>query len=138
LSKRVNCPHCHQALPDGSATSACPICGRELPPAVPLDAKPVEAAPTNWPVFFAVLLAPPAGCFFSLAMNLGILAAFLGCVGSLVSGVICARIIMEHLTVSGPKRGLVGLLIGVLFCGFSYFLSALGCSTASSVTHHGI
>ena len=92
----------------------------------------------SWLIFFVVLFASPVCCFIASALNLGILATWFGCAGSLIAGLVCTAILMRNLEVSGAKAVLLCFVIGVLMCGLSYFLSGLGCTAAASITHHEI
>lgn len=134
----MNCPHCQQLVPMDHPAASCPFCGKELslenPPMAPL-AQPLRA---NWPLFFAVLFAPPVCCFIALSLDVGFLAVLFGALGSLISGVVCTRIVMRNFGSIRWRRALLQIIIGVLLCGISFSLSFLGCTTASSITHHGI
>ena len=124
----MNCPHCQQVLPDEFSEMTCPLCGKDLP----------RENPKRMLFFFAVMLAPPVCCFIALALNLGFLATLFGTAGSMVSGLICSWMVMSTYKVSGLRRALLHVVIGVFACGLSFFLSFLGCGIASSVTGHGI
>jgi hypothetical protein len=134
----MNCPYCHQSLPTDQSVAYCPFCGKELPQDRAQSVVLSPLARTTWPTFFIVLFAAPICCFIALALNLGFLATLFGSLGSLITGLVCTRILMRTLRATGTRRALLCFAIGVLMCGLSYFLSALGCTAASSVTHHGI
>jgi hypothetical protein len=66
------------------------------------------------------------------------LATLFGSPGSLIAGLFCTRILMRSVGASGPWRALAWVIIGILMCGLSYFVSFLGRTGASNVTHQGI
>jgi hypothetical protein len=134
----MNCPHCQQILTSDFSAANCPFCGKEMPQEPRQEALLSQATPVKWPKFFMVLFAPPVCCFIALALDLGILAGLFGIVGSLISGVVCTGLVMKSIAASGARRALLGIFIGVMLCGLSFFLSGLGCSAASSITDHGL
>jgi hypothetical protein len=134
----MNCPHCQQTLPANQSAVNCPFCGKELPLDHQQDIIPSPRVRTKWLTFFIVLFASPICCFIALALDLGFLAVLFGSLGSLITGLVCTRIIMRIFSTSGARRVLLYFAVGILMCGLSYFLSAVGCTAASKVTHHGI
>jgi hypothetical protein len=133
----VNCPHCQKGLPENYGALYCAFCGKDLPP------REVESSPVNelrqvsWPKFFAILFAPAVGCFLSLSLDVGAFAVLLGLIGSLVSGLICTRWIMEIVKLFGYKRALAHFGLAICLCSLSWFLCFLGCTGAESISNHG-
>jgi hypothetical protein len=92
----------------------------------------------NWPLFFAILLAPAVCCFVAGTSWLAPLFWFFG---SLIAGMICTEMLMKSVEETGVGRvmsveetglgrALFRFMITVLLCGLSLFLSYLGCTTA--------
>src|SRR5450755_523679 len=105
----MNCPHCQKELPANSGAAWCPFCGRDLLPNE-AGSQPQPAFEQNhvrWPKFFIFLLAPAICCFLALAVDVGGLAVFSALLGSLISGLICTRIIMGAINSTGLKRSMV-------------------------------
>jgi hypothetical protein len=135
----MNCPHCQKALPENYGVAWCPHCGRELLPDK-ADSPPQVFEPNqiSWPKFFVVLLAPAVCCFLALAVDLGGLAILPGLFGGMISGLICTRMIMEGVNLTGIKKAITCFGLAVLLCCLSYFLCFVGCISASTVTRHEI
>ena len=128
----MNCPRCQKELPGFSLATLCPFCGEELPlPAF----QPVWI---SWPKFFAVLLAPALGSFLAIAINGGWLALPFVFLGSLVSGFVCARMLMNGINLTGFKRTVANFGLALILCGTTLFLCFLGCTGAVSIANHGI
>lgn len=127
----MNCPHCKNELPGGYAATFCPACGRDLSE---------ETAPefatgyVRWWLFFLILLTPALGSFISVAGRVVPLIIAFGPVGSLIAGLVCARMIMAHVSLQGFKRAMVHVVIALLLCGLSLFFAFVGCSAGSSVS----
>ena len=136
----MNCPHCQKELPANDAAAWCPFCGRDLEPdAANLASQPAFASSyVNWPKFFVVLFAPPVCCFLALAVGVGGLAVIFGLFGSLISGLVCARMIMEGINLAGFKKAATHFGLIILLCCLSCFLCFVGCMSASTVSKHGI
>lgn len=134
----MNCPHCQEVLPPNGSADYCPACGEKLTGEQSTLAIAEQRRPANWLLFFVVLFAPAICSFIFLTVNLGFLAALSAGLGSLISGLICTRMMMRRLAASGSRRLVLSFVIGILFCGLSYFLSFLGCTSATSVSHHGL
>ena len=133
----MNCPHCQKDLPENYGAAWCPFCGKDL--SVPETNLPAfESRWVSWPKFFIILFAPAIGCFLALAIDIGGLAVLLGLFGSLVSGLICARMIMENVNLTGFKRGLAHFGLAILLCGTAWFLCFLGCTSSAAISNHGI
>jgi hypothetical protein len=67
----------------------------------------------------------------SSVLKLQFLAGVFGLGGSLISGLVCTRLVMSTLQVSGPWRALSCCGIGILLCGLSGFFSFYGCVVVS-------
>lgn len=136
----MNCLHCQKELPANYAGEWCPFCGRDLEPseANPPSQPAFESNYISWPKFFIVLLAPSAACFLALAVDWGGLAVLSGLFGALISGLVCARMIMEGVNLAGANKVLAHLGLAFLLCCLSFFLCFIGCIGASTVTKHGI
>ena len=136
----MNCLHCQKELPANYEAGLCPFCGRDLKPGqANLPAQPAfELNYISWPKCFIVLLAPAATCFLALAVNWGGLAVVFGLFGALISGLMCARMIMAGVNLAGSKRALMYFAVAMLLCCLSGFLCFIGCISASAVSHHGI
>jgi hypothetical protein len=74
----------------------------------------------------------------ALAIDIGGLSVLLGLFGSLVSGLICARIIMANVKLTGFKKGLAHFGMAILLCCTAYFLCFLGCASGEAISNHGI
>jgi hypothetical protein len=135
----MNCPHCQKELPANYEAGWCPFCGRDLKPgqANPPSQRAFESNYVSWPKFFIVLLAPAVACFLALAVDVGGLAVILGLFGALISGLMCARMIMEGVNLAGSKKALAYLGLAFLLCCLSCFLCFIGCISASTVSKHG-
>jgi hypothetical protein len=136
----MNCPHCQKELPANSGAAWCPFCGRDLLPNE-AGSQPQPAFEQNhvrWPKFFIFLLAPAICCFLALAVDVGGLAVFSALLGSLISGLICTRIIMGAINSTGLKRAMVHFGLAIILCGLSFFLCFVGCISASTISRHGI
>jgi len=111
IRHKMKCPHCQQVLLAQIPPAKCPFCGKPLPQRIL--------------AFFAVLLTPAVCSFIASALKLESLAAVFGLAGSLVSGLICTRILAHAYEVSGARYALIFFFTGVVLCGFSCFLSFL-------------
>jgi hypothetical protein len=136
----MNCPHCQKELPDNYGAVYCPFCGRDLIPdeTSSLFQPTFEPKCIHWPKFFIVLLTPAICCFLALAVDIGGLAVLFGLIGGVVSGLVCARMIMAAFNPIGLKRSIVYFGLAMLLCGLSFFLCFVGCVSASTVSRHGI
>ena len=127
----MKCTGCQKALPDFSFATLCPFCGAELP-------KPVfQPVWISWPKFFAVLVAPALGTFLAVAIN-SIGLAILSGLGSPISGLVCARMLMCGVNLTGFKRALVHFGLALVLCGLTGFLCFLGCAGTASITNHDL
>jgi hypothetical protein len=133
----MNCPHCQEELPADYPAGWCPFCGKDLFVAG-TDLPAFESRWVSWPKFFIILFAPAIGCFLALTIDIGGLAVLLGLFGSLVSGLICARMIMENVNLMGFKRGLAHFGLAMLLCATAWFLCFLGCTSGAAISNHGI
>lgn len=121
----MNCPGCQRELPGFSLATLCPYCGAELP-------KPMfQPIWVSWPKFFAVLVAPAVVCFLAGTIDSLGLVILSGLFGSLISGLVCARMLMNGVTLQGYQRALVHFCLGLAMCGLTWFLCFLGCTAQS-------
>ena len=128
----MNCPGCQKELPGYSVATLCPFCGEEL--SLPVF-QPVWI---SWIKFFAVLFVPAIGCFLAGAINSIGLAVLFGLLGSLISGLVCARMLMRGVNLTGFKSFLVHFGSALVLCGLAWFLCFLGCTGAASVTNRSL
>ena len=122
----MNCPHCQKELPVNHPAIWCPFCGRELVEGqTPAD----EFFKTNWPVFFAVLLAPAVLSLIGIAFNSGTLTVLATFGGSLLAGKICAGML------AGPRgySTAVQWLIAVGLAALSIILCFGGCMAGAAI-----
>jgi hypothetical protein len=89
----MNCPHCQRPVDDNYTGVSCPVCGGVLPSSSLSGQSLFQPHYVNWRRFYIVLLLPPVCCFVSIALKMDILAGIFGIVGSLVSGLICSRML---------------------------------------------
>jgi hypothetical protein len=135
----MNCPHCQKELPENHGAVYCLFCGRDLVPEETGILPPIfESNRFHWPKFCMVLFTPAVGCFLSLAMDVSGLALIFGLVGSVASGLICARMIMGSLHLAGSKRFLVHFVLAMLLCGLAWLLCFLGCAGGATITNRGL
>jgi hypothetical protein len=127
----MNCPGCQKELPGFSVATRCPFCGAELPLPV------FQPVWISWPKFFAVLFAPALGSFLAGAIRSGGLILLFGLLGSLVASLICARMLMKGVNLTGFRRALFHSGLALVLCGLTWFLCFLGCTGAASLTKHG-
>lgn len=95
--------------------------------------------PISWLKFFIILFAPAILCFLILLANFdGLLPvmAFVGLIGGLLSGLICAGMIVQGLELTGFRRGLAYGSLAIVLCCLSYFLCFLGCTEGMLVATH--
>jgi hypothetical protein len=132
------CPHCQKKLPENYGAVYCLFCGKDLPPENSVQAMPSHtlfvAAKINWRIFFLVLFAPAILSFLSLAIGLGGLAVLPGLFGGLVSGLICARMVMETIAFTGFIKFAAHFALAVVFCFLCYSLCWVGCAAALSIS----
>src|SRR6185295_8606051 len=101
----MNCPHCHRKLPGNYVATYCPHCGRDL---AAEEVTPVFApAYLRWGRFLVVLVAPAVASFIFIAAGVGDMAVVSGLAGSFVAGLICAKMVMEHVSAEGFLRGVI-------------------------------
>jgi hypothetical protein len=136
----MNCPHCQKELPATYAETWCPLCGRDLEPeGVGAPARQAfEPGYVTWRKFFIVLLAPPVCCFLALAAGLELPAFLFGMFGSFVSGLWCARMIINGSNLTGFKNRLTQFGVAMLLCCLSIFLCFIGCISPSIISQHGM
>jgi len=134
------CTHCQEELPANYAAEWCPFCGRDLPSGgTGAPTRPAfEPGYVTWRKFFIVLLAPPVCCFLALAVGLELPAFLIGMFGSFVSGLWCARMIINGSNLTGFKNGLAQFGVTMLLCCLSVFLCFIGCIGTSMVSQHGM
>jgi hypothetical protein len=135
---RMNCNHCQTELPANYSGGNCPNCGKELSRENSPESKVAPPPRRRWFIFLWVLFAPSFCSFAFLALDLEVLAALAGVLGSLVSGVVCTRIVMSSLAEYGRGGVLLSFAIGLPLCCLCFFLSGVGCVAAVNITGHGI
>ena len=135
---KLACPHCHKEFPASAAAGPCPFCAGDLSANRPTSAaRPIfQPAYVNWRKFLLVLLAVPAGCFLTMALDWDGLTAMIGLFGMFVSGLICARMIMNGSNLTGFKHALAYFSVALLLCCLVGFLCFIGCISASAVSRH--
>jgi hypothetical protein len=111
----MNCPHCHQDLPDNAA-ARCPFCQQSLP------LSPAAEKSRYWVVFWLAFLGAPAMALLTLTVHVGPELLFLPVVGALIAGFAVAKILSKDTTtfiVAGIfySIGVAIVYVGVLFLG---------------------
>jgi len=125
----MNCPHCHKELPENYARVYCPACGRD----VCLEQISLVRSPkTNWPAFFALLLAPAILSFMGIALDIGAVVVIATFGGSLVAGKMCSGMLEERWGMSFVFKWLMTAVLAVL----SFFLCFGGCMAGSLIERH--
>lgn len=133
MSQRAaTCPHCARPLPGTGLHGPCPFCHQELaavPATPPLTLNPGK---TNWRRFFIILFIPPVGNFIALACDADLLTLLFTLGGSLWSGIVCSRMIMARLGVTGRERSWLAILVQSGMLALAFFLCFVGCSFGSN------
>jgi hypothetical protein len=117
----MNCPHCKKELPGEFGITPCPFCGKDIYfEQIPLP----NQRRMSWLAFFIVLLAP---AFFNLVGMLAkagaiVLGSTFG--GSIVAGIICARMAARY----REMRGWPAVLLAFSLILSSFILCFLGCA----------
>jgi hypothetical protein len=116
-------------LPENYALVYCTACGRDIT----MEQIPTVASPkTDWPVFFAVLLAPAILSFVGIALDLGAVMVIATFGGSLVAGKMCSSLLAERREMSAAIQWLAAGAFAVL----SFILCFGGCIAGSVIVRH--
>jgi len=126
----MNCPHCHEPLPEDNNSPWCPSCGKDW------ETAPGSGVARKFPwLLFYLVMAAPAMVDLLLVMVPSTSSSRLGPVllvtfaGSAVSGIVCGIILARH-----KGSGDVTLVIlqaagySILMAIVSFFLCWLGCA----------
>ena len=119
--------------PGGYLGNYRPHCGADLPVEPQFAASGDESKQINWREFFIILFLPPAVTFLALAANLMAIAVIAALAGSVVSGIVCARMVMKRTMVSGVRRVLFHIVAVILLSSLSLIVSGLGCAAGAVV-----
>lgn len=131
----MNCPHCHQVLPEKYSATYCPHCGEGIAVEEESEAKvsttPVAPIKLRWPIFFGVLLAP--ALLTLLASFLGRshanepVSAFIAFVGGIAAGIACGIMLALRVGKTVSSRVGFGLLFSCVFVVICVTLDFFGC-----------
>lgn len=97
----MNCPHCHQDLPENYGAVYCTFCGKDLPaPIFPNQESP--SVKFKWRLFLCAMLFPALltllssaamrFLIFSQPVNEGV-SPWVGLIGGIIGGVICGLLL---------------------------------------------
>ncbi|MBI3879511.1 MAG: hypothetical protein HY301_05545 [Verrucomicrobia bacterium] len=123
----MNCPHCQKEQPPNYSPEWCRFCGRDL---FPDQISSVESPGINWPIFFAVLLAPAILSLIGLALKVGGLVLIATFGGSLIAGKVCSAMLDERWGMSSVVQWLLAIVLAML----SFLLCFGGCLAGAVIT----
>jgi len=154
---RIDCPGCQRELfvprraafvpiQPGNLALELPVAskmGSHAPPIIPAGltdeqwAAAVAGNPgveladdrqINWPVFFAMLLAPAALTMIGMTLNLFELVMFATFIGSGAAGIHCGRMLARRLARDAGTRALLTVVLSLVFGALSFVLCFVGCA----------
>ncbi|MEQ2008874.1 MAG: hypothetical protein ABMA26_18995 [Limisphaerales bacterium] len=134
-----NCPKCNEASEDNF--DSCWKCGTSRGgEAAPADLVKESPAPThalsktNWPLFFAILLAPALLSTLVIAVQppiVWLLLLVTTLFGSIASGVTCAKLLARDACDEPESKSVLSLALSCLFFLTSLGLCYVGCSVSA-------
>ncbi len=130
----MNCPHCHQVLPENYSATYCLHCGAAVTveESVPKVSKPsVVPVRIRWPIFFGVLLGPALvtllTSFLGSAHTNDTLSALIAFFGGIAGGIGCGLMLAFRVSKTVPNRIGFGILFSCVFAVVCVTLNFFGC-----------
>lgn len=130
----MNCPHCHNVLPEKYGATYCPFCGNGLPADEPITttgAFPLSPVRIRWWLFFGALLAPPLLTFLTASIlreqTSEEIAPLIAVLGAAAGGIACGAMLGMRFGRSVSLRVGLGFLFSCLMIAVCFTLSFGGC-----------
>lgn len=130
----MNCPHCHNVLPEKYGATYCPFCGIGLPSDQLAEATgvfPLSPVKIRWWLFFGALLAPPLLTFLTAFIlreqTSEDTAPLVAVLGAAAGGITCGVMLGLRFGNSVPLRVGLGFLFSCLMVVVCFTLSFCGC-----------